>query len=538
MTDVITPERIAALKAKLASRHWRLRHLYWIQDKDGKKVLFCPNHVQEGLEGELHTRNLILKSRQHGITTWACIRALDTALFESNVACGIVADTKLNAEGFFRNKILYAYDNLEPWLQAARPLSRRDMNGEIVIDHGERGSSRITVGTSLRSGTYQRIHVSELGPMGAKYPGRAAETVSGTLNAINDRGIVTIESTAEGANGPFFTMSRVAEKNANLIKAGAIDKLSALDYKFHFLPWFDDPTCVLYEPVFQSPPMAAYFARVEREMNTTLRNEQRAWYIKKEAEQQEKMWSQFPSTPEEAFKVSIEGTYFAKELTRAEREGRITQIPFIPGILVNTFWDIGRNDTNVIWFHQEVGAWHHFIRCIYGHGYSGQHYARWLKELAGEFGYVYGVHYLPHDAENRDYSQDDQRKRKEVLEDMDIGRIEVVRRIENLGEGIEMQRQSFARCRFDRDNCSIEDPPGSGMGGLQGLAAYRKDWNEKGQVWSDHPARTWAKNFADAHRQFAQGYRTQNTPANPHGSSIPDPNAKPRERKPRSWRTA
>ncbi|NUS39395.1 MAG: DNA packaging protein, partial [Lysobacter sp.] len=72
------------MRAKLSSRRWRLNNLYRIVDKDQNEVTFQLKDVQQELDEGLHHRNVVPKSRQHGITTWACIRALDTALFKKN----------------------------------------------------------------------------------------------------------------------------------------------------------------------------------------------------------------------------------------------------------------------------------------------------------------------------------------------------------------------------------------------------------------------------------------------------------------------
>lgn len=502
-----------AILAKFKDRRWRLANLYKIEDKQGHEVLFKPNSVQLQVDSNLHTRNIILKSRQHGITTWACIRALDTALFRSNTACGIVADTKENAEKFFRNKILFAYDRLPEFLRSAIPPTRRDMNGELVLANG----SRIVVGTSLRTGTYQRVHVSELGPMVAKYPQRAVETISGTLNAVPVDGIVTIESTAEGAYGQFFKMCQRAMQTDRLIRAGQAE-LSQLDYKFFFLAWYEDDTNVLYENVFIPPAMVEYFEKVEAETGYRLKPEQKAWYVKKLEEQEDAMWSQFPSTPDEAFKSSVQGSYFGNLLNKAEIDGRIGKVPFIPGIPVYTFWDIGRNDSTAIWFMQQVGPWFHFIDFYEHSGEGAAFYANVLQKKAAEKGYTYGRHYLPHDAEVTDWSNGDNEARADVLEKLGVKPIVVVERIQNLGEGIDMVRQVLPRCRFDKDNCTAETIPGSGQGGLQALRAYRKSWNERGQCWSDIPFHDWASNGADAFRQFAQGYKSRTTDAPPPDS--------------------
>lgn len=488
-----------------------MSHLYYIQDDDGQVVLFKPKKIQLDLDESLHHRNVILKARQVGITTHFCIRWLDTCLFQPDYACGIVADTRENAEKFFRNKILFAYERLPEWLKADLPITRKDMTGELVFGNG----SRLNVGVSLRSGTYQRVHVSELGPMGTKYPSRAKETVSGTLNAVPLSGIVTVESTAEGAFGAFYDMCQRAKSLDARVNAGTGQR-TAMDYKFFFIAWFDDEKYALHEPVYISPELVDYFEKVEAEVRSVrgnkfrLRPEQKAWYAKKAEEQGELMWSQFPSTPEEAFKASTEGTYYGRLMDRAEMQGRICALPFIPGIPVNTFWDIGRNDTTAIWFHQQVGAWHHFIRFYEHSGEGAAFYARKVQEFGTKYGYVYGKHYLPHDAEVKDWSNGENKSRAEILYDLGVKPQVIVPRIDRIDNGIDMVRQSIPKCRFDVHACG-EDPPGSGRGGIPSLRAFRHEWNEQMQCWASTPLHDWSSNGESAFRQHAQGYLSTDT---------------------------
>lgn len=500
MTDVDLEDRKRARKL-LGARTWRLNNLYRIQDKDGNDVRFRMNPVQAAVDQALHNRNVVLKSRQHGITTWACIRALDTTLFRSNTNSGIIAHTKEDADKFFRGKIRFAYDRLPEWLRELRPIDRWDGNGEMVLGN----MSRIVVGVSLRSGTYQRLHVSELGKMDETDPQRANEVVSGALNTVPVGGIATVESTARVAHGQFYGMCQRAMRYQRLIEAGAIERLTPLDYKLFFLPWFDDPTNEMVEQIDLTAENLDYFARIEAETGATLRPPQRYWYAKKAEEQTDQMYLEFPSTPEEAFWVSSEGAYFSKLIARAEQQGRITNIPFIPGIPVNTFWDLGRNDCNAIWFHQQVGVWHHFIDYYENSGEGAPFYAGILQKRAADLGYVYGTHYLPHDADVVDYTRGDHKTRGQVLQDLGVQPLVVVPRIENKLDAIEMVRQALPRCRFDRVRCG-ELEPGSGRGGIPALRQYRKAWNEKAQVWSTKPYHDWSSNGADAFCQFAQGY--------------------------------
>ena len=49
--------------------------------------------------------------------------------------------------------------------------------------------------------------------------------------------------------------------------------------------------------------------------------------------------------------AAIQGAYFASQMRRAREEGRIGKLPLDPARPVNTFWDIGKNDSTAIWFH-------------------------------------------------------------------------------------------------------------------------------------------------------------------------------------------
>ncbi|MDO1708904.1 terminase, partial [Proteus mirabilis] len=144
------PEHLALLRDKL----WRLNHLYWITNKEGKPVRFKMTPEQlEYFEG-MHTRNIILKARQLGFTTEVCIIQLDAALFEA-AKCALIAHTLNDAKRLFREKIKYAYDKLPDEIKAANPASN-DAAGELVFSKG--GS--LYISTSFRGGTLRYLHVS------------------------------------------------------------------------------------------------------------------------------------------------------------------------------------------------------------------------------------------------------------------------------------------------------------------------------------------------------------------------------------------
>lgn len=218
------------LEEKLKDRLWRLEHLYYIKNKEGRQVRFSPNWAQREILDGLHTVNVILKARQLGITTLFAILFLDHCIFNSNINAAIVADRQTNSKEIFLDKVKYAYDNLDPLIKIISP-ARRDNANELRFENG----SAYRVGTSLRSGTMQLLHISEFGKICREFPNKANEIVEGALNTVQAGQFITIESTAEGRSGHFYNMVRRAQE-----KEIRGEKLGMMDAKLFFLPWWKE----------------------------------------------------------------------------------------------------------------------------------------------------------------------------------------------------------------------------------------------------------------------------------------------------------
>ena len=94
----------------------------------------------------------------------------------------------------------------------------------------------IRVSTGFRSGTYQRLLVSEFGKICAKSPDVAKEIVTGSLNTVSSDQVIAIESTAEGRSGYFYEYCQTAQA---IQQSGR--ELTPMDMRFFFFPWFDEP---------------------------------------------------------------------------------------------------------------------------------------------------------------------------------------------------------------------------------------------------------------------------------------------------------
>lgn len=192
----------------------------------------------------------------------------------------------------------------------------------------------------------------------------------------------------------------------------------------------------------------------------------------------------------------VDGAFYFKELQAARASGRVGKVHHQPGVQVNTFWDLGFNDANSLWFHQAIGLENRFIHAYQNSGEPLHHYTSYMQKMATERGYVYGTHYLPHDGANA--SRQTGKKDIDILmEAYPRQSFEVVPRVAHLITGVQQTRAAFPSCYFDKDECSD---------GLAALSTYRKRFNAQISAFTNEPIHDLSSNYADAFRQFAQGF--------------------------------
>lgn len=494
MTDVVE---------QWSDPRWRLRNLYWVVDKDGSKVRFRPNADQERFLGALHSRNIILKCRQRGFTTLGVLIQLDAALFTPNINCAFIAHKMDDAKAIFQEKAKFAYDNLPDALKLRIPLVK-DSADTLHLANG----SSVVVTTSARSGTFQYMHISEFGKICALYPAKAREIITGSLPAVPNNGFLVIESTAEGSEGRFYDMCRVS---MGMQEAGR--KLSLLDWKFHFFPWWRAEEYRLDGvKAGTSPEDERYFEKMCRDVRRAaaeyraagvgygwpvghdglvLSEAQKAWWLKMEATLGGDMKREYPATPEEAFEQAIDGAIFEHQIAHAMRHGHIGRYAVDPRFPVNTYWDLGRNDANAIWLHQYVRGRNRFVGYYENSGEYIGHYVKWLAEWARANEVMFGEHVLPFDGNRQDLFLED--GRAAVMEGMGF-RPRFGKRVRNKWDAIEAARSVFIECDFDEDSCKD---------GLKRLRTYRKEWDDQRGVWKNMPAHDEASHGADAFLTFA-----------------------------------
>lgn len=195
---------------------------------------------------------------------------------------------------------------------------------------------------------------------------------------------------------------------------------------------------------------------------------------------------------------STKGAIFGEQMRRVRDQGRICKLNYVRSAPVNTFWDIGHGDKTTILFHQKVGPQHRIIRAFGDNGLDMVECVKVLKDQP----YLYGKHYLPHDAKNVTLAAKSNPLGANVYEQLvSLGvspkDIEIVPRTPDVWTSIKELRTKFDELWFDETECENL---------INALSLYRKEWSDERQCFADKPYHDWTSDWADALRQWSQGW--------------------------------
>lgn len=196
-----------------------------------------------------------------------------------------------------------------------------------------------------------------------------------------------------------------------------------------------------------------------------------------------------------SFDAAITGAYYAKEIERADADGRISSVPHDPMLKTSTVWDLGISDSTTIWFWQQVGREIRVIDYYEAAGVGLEHYARVLQER----GYLYDRHWAPHDIKVRELGSG--KSRHEIAAGLGIDFSHVPQL--PVMDGITAARMTIPRCWFDKTKCGP---------GVDALRQYREARDEKRDV-SRGPLHDWTSHAADAFRYLAVSLQEIEAPA-------------------------
>lgn len=197
-----------------------------------------------------------------------------------------------------------------------------------------------------------------------------------------------------------------------------------------------------------------------------------------------------------SFDSPVAGSYFGSGMKRMANEKRLRNVPYDPALRVNTYWDLGIDDSMSIWF---VQLYANEVRVIDYYENSGEGLPHYIREL-DKRDYVYGTHYAPHDIEVRELTTGV--SRKETAAKLGI-HFQTVKRPAKKEEAIDAIRVLLPRCYIDESKCAR---------GVSALKFYHKTWNEKMMRYENEPVHDWSSHAVDALSTLALTDARENKP--------------------------
>jgi hypothetical protein len=202
---------------------WMARKLLLIRDRTGKIQPLEANRVQRQFEEERGEKNIVLKARQMGITTWIAARFFLKTITLPGTLTVLCAHTREASEGLFAI-VQRLWQNLPDELRKG-PLKRSKSSANRMVFGALDSEFRVISAGEENAGrslTIQNLHLSEI----ARWPGDARATLAGLRAALAPGGEMTLESTPNGACGAFY------EEWTHAGETGLVQ---------HFYPWWLEP---------------------------------------------------------------------------------------------------------------------------------------------------------------------------------------------------------------------------------------------------------------------------------------------------------
>jgi len=188
---------------------------------------------------------------------------------------------------------------------------------------------------------------------------------------------------------------------------------------------------------------------------------------------------------------AVIGSVFGAELKDLRAEGRALPLAYDPRYPVDTSWDLGVGDTNVILFWQTVGNYERLISWYASNNVGVDHYA----EVLASKRYFYRHHAAPHDIANREWGLNG------------VTRLDHARslglhfeRMPNVpkGDSIAAASQLIRRMQINVSDQPVDDPMDDCAFILEALGQYHFQYDKERKVMSRNPVHDWTSHYADA----------------------------------------
>lgn len=201
------------------------------------------------------------------------------------------------------------------------------------------------------------------------------------------------------------------------------------------------------------------------------------------------------------FKTVFEGAYYARHLSQAKEEGRISRVAFDPMMTVRTYHDLAgssdKADAYAIWVCQFIDREIRILDHYETEGQSPEYHINWLREWCAKREVKRCMVRLPHDGAQVQIDQSWENIWRKASGDVTFE----VGVIMNQGKGAAMRRVEAARLHFPKMWFNADTTEA----GRMALSAYHERRDEDRQIGLG-PNHDWASHSADAFGLMASDY--------------------------------
>lgn len=203
-------------------RDFLISRLLKVRDKTRRLVPLIPNRAQQEFSRTCTKRNIVLKARQMGITTYVAARFFIQTITHPGTMTVQVAHDQESAEEIF--KIVHRFwENLPGSMKRGALLRSRANVRQMVFPRLD-SEYRVATAADVNAGrglTIHNLHCSEV----ARWLREPEEALASLRAAVPAQGDIVLESTPNGAGGVFYEEWQHAEDTG---------------YTRHFYPWWYD----------------------------------------------------------------------------------------------------------------------------------------------------------------------------------------------------------------------------------------------------------------------------------------------------------
>jgi len=318
LTDIALLQRLGpALELKLPGnayacggltiRDFLISGLLKVRNKARGLVKLAPNRAQREFSRNCSRRNIVLKARQMGITTYVAARFFVQTITRPGTMTVQVAHDQESAEEIF--KIVHRFwENLPETMKRGALLRSRANVRQMVFPRID-SEYRVATAADVNAGrglTIHNLHCSEV----ARWLRDADEALAALRAAVPVEGDVILESTPNGAGGVFYEEWQHASETG---------------YTRHFFPWWYDEEYSDKTGLLEVQPLTLEEEELARRAGLT--KEQVAWRRTNRAQLRGLAAQEYAEDPVSCFRASGECIFELEAIDRAlEAQGSATSI--------------------------------------------------------------------------------------------------------------------------------------------------------------------------------------------------------------------